>query len=115
MLRYTVVTLAMLGLAACGEQGAEPAAKAGANGDNAAEAADSPSEPAASVAYSAGQNLIVLKEANCRGLGADADDEPWEMTKGAFVKFVAIEGSDLRVENGPGMECLIAPDAVGPA
>ena len=89
-----------------------------ASNETSAEAGASPaapSAPAANVNYTAGQNLVTLKDkAQCRETGPNAG-EPWELKQGANVAFVAIEGSELRVDSGGGIECLVAPDAVGPA
>lgn len=66
------------------------------------------------VDYKPGQNVIVLKDgAKCIDASDNADPEPWEMVKGAFVSFVRADGTELIVETAPGMPCRIAADAVG--
>lgn len=117
-MKITLVIAATILVAGCSKASQQEGADPAASNETSVEAnvgATAPSAPAANVSYTAGQNLVALKDkAQCRESGANAGD-PWELSKGAYVKFLAVEGSELRVDSGGGIECLVAPDAVGPA
>lgn len=119
MFRYRVFLLALACTAACiaacnnsvaGENNRDAAAER----ETAAAPAKEPAGSAASI-YKQGQTLKVLKDrAPCRETGPNAG-EPWEVKKDSFVNFVRVEGSEVRVESAPGLQCLIDSEALGPA
>lgn len=115
-MKKALIIAAVTVVAGCSESANQNATAPAADPGTASSATATPSSaPAANVSYTAGQNLVALQDkAKCRETGPNAGD-PWELSKGGYVKFLHVEGAELRVDSGGGIECLVAPDAVGPA
>ncbi len=123
MIRCRTVLVAVAWVVtACGGPGAEqssaangaqsPAARAPTGGGNASAANASTS--AHPEKYAPGAKLRLLRDAKCEEFGPDAFPEPWDISKGALVIWVAEDGSNTIVEHAPGMQCRLPSDAVGP-
>jgi hypothetical protein len=123
MIRCLTLLIAVTwAVAACDRRGAEETT--GAGGPQPPAASSTPSDGSTSAAnassgahdqkYAPGAKLRVLRDAKCEEVGPDASSEPWDISAGSFVTWVAEDGSYTIVEHGPGMQCRIASDAVGP-
>ena len=106
---YRISLLALACVAACNNEAAGENNRASTVEREAAAPAPKPSP------YKAGQMLRVLRKAPCTETGPKASEEPWDMKVGSFVTYVRPEGTGMRVETAPGLECVIATDALGPA
>ena len=117
---FAGTVLAML--AACGSQTepaeeateapAEAAAEATAAAPEATAAPAAAAEPNAAPAnFAKGDTVEVTTQTECREVGPDADDTPWDMYPGVTKEVIAVEGSELRVAIAD-TECLVSADAV---
>ena len=109
MRRYRISLLALACVAACNNEAVGEDDRASTQEQETAAPVTMPSP------YKAGQMLRVLRKAPCTETGPKASEEPWDMKAGSFVTYVRPEGSGMRVETAPGLECVIATDALGPA
>jgi hypothetical protein len=106
-------------LSACGAQTDETAAP-----EKAAEAtpeAAVPAEPpvaaeapnAAAGSYAVGDTVEVAVQTECREVGPNADETPWDFYPGVTKEVLAVEGDQLRVKAGD-VECLVPTKDVKP-
>ena len=74
--------------------------------------AGAPGAASTTAGMAAGQQLTVVRQAECVEVGPDASDEPWEVKQGSTVNFVKSEGGTSLVDTGSGVPCRIASDAL---
>ena len=116
MIRRSIAFAALAALAACNQasgakQAANEQAAPAAPGTGAPAAAASPAATTLDFARMAeGTVLDTNRAVPCREIGSDAG-EPWQLAKGVFVRFVKLEGAEVRVKQA-GAECLVAADAL---
>ena len=112
-------TLAML--SACGSQSDDTAATGptevtAAAAPAAVVPAESPVAPAEASSgvpgsFAKGDTVEVTVQTECREVGPEADETPWDVYPGVTKEVLAVEGEQLRVTIG-GTECLIPASAV---
>jgi len=101
-------------LSACGSQSNEPATPE-PTAEATPEAATSAEPPAAAASeapsaaagdFAKGDTVEIAVQAECREVGADADETPWTLYPGVTKEVLAIEGDQVRVMVGD-TECLV--------
>jgi hypothetical protein len=119
MRKLAAAGAALAVLAACSAQ-TEP----GASGETATQAAPATAsaeaaEPAAAenadpAGLAKGTIVEAIKQTQCREVGENADEPPWDVAVGSFAKVIAVQGTEILVDMAAS-ECLIPADAVKPS
>ena len=119
MRRLAVAGAALAVLAACNAQTEPTAAEEVAGQPAAAAAAGQTPQPAASsnanaADLAAGTIVEAVKQTQCREVGENAGEPPWDVAPGSFAKVIAVQGNEILVDMAAS-KCLIPADAVKPS